>query len=151
MPYAVEKFNRKRALQRKLERDKDFDHNVPSRRLKQVSQEYASAKKGHTSSRSDADTLTTFPFTWCYAESQQADEAQHKTRRRLERHVRSGVSPWWVRPLSPRLTRLGNQKSKDDEVKVAVTFSWLEGNDTNSTLLTRRDCPCSFDGMFGGD
>ena len=63
MPYAVEKFNRKRALQRKLERDKDFDHNVPSQRLKQVSHEYASVKKGHTSSRSNADTLTTFPFT----------------------------------------------------------------------------------------
>lgn len=58
MPYAVEKFNRKRALQRKLERGEDFDHNVPSRRLKQVSQEYASVKKRHTSSRSDADTLT---------------------------------------------------------------------------------------------
>jgi hypothetical protein len=114
-------------LQGKLERDKDFDHNVPSRRLKQVSQEYASVKKGHTSSRSDADTLTTFPFTWCYAgECQQADEAQDKTRRRLERHVRSGVSPWWVRPLSPRLTRLGNQKSKDDdEVKVACHISMV--------------------------
>lgn len=52
MPHTAEKFNHKRALQRKLERDRYFDHNAPSRKFKQVSHGYVSVKKRHTSSKS---------------------------------------------------------------------------------------------------
>jgi hypothetical protein len=55
MPYTAEKFNHKRALQGKLGRDEDFDHNAPSRRFKQLSYGY---KKRPTSSESYTGTLT---------------------------------------------------------------------------------------------
>ena len=58
MPYTAEKFNYKHALQGKLERDGDFDHNAPSQRFKQVSQEYVSVKKRRTSSKSYTGILT---------------------------------------------------------------------------------------------
>ena len=58
MPYTAEKFNHRRVLQRKLERDGYFDHNAPSRRFKQASHEYVSVKKRHTLSKSYTGTLT---------------------------------------------------------------------------------------------
>ena len=93
MPYTAEKFNHRRVLQRKLERDGYFDHNAPSRRFKQASHEYVSVKKRHTLKQILHRHPYTFPFKRCYAgESLQTDEAQHKTHHRLERRVRSGVS-----------------------------------------------------------
>jgi hypothetical protein len=58
MPYTAEKFNHKRALQGKLERDGDFDHNAPSRMFKQLSYGYVNVKKRPTSSESYTGTLT---------------------------------------------------------------------------------------------
>jgi hypothetical protein len=99
----------------------------------------------HTSSRSDTNTLTLF---------HSHDATQEKVNKQTRLNARlatalNGVfeAVYRLRPFSPRLTRLGNQKTSD-EVKLAVTFPWLEGNDTNSTLSTRQDRPYSFNGML---
>lgn len=138
---SVEKFNHKRALQRKLEGEWDFDHNASSQKLKQVSR-VCQCQEWHTSSRSDTNTLTLF-------HSHDATQEKVNKQTRLNARLTTALNGifeavYRLRPFSPRLTRLGNQKTSD-EVKLAVT---LEGNDTSSTLSTRQDRPCSFNGML---